>query len=156
MMDSSSTAITSIILFLLFLIFCGATLYEIKSLNRRKRLQVRTRRRYAHVVSIRRRARFCLFLIAMIASGFASFFVAFYPSSVDVELSVERADGTANMAPANSSAFETEKEEGAFFFTPASLSSEEQANDSEPLLVRVSYMPNIPVLVSEFEENKEL
>ena len=66
MMDSSSTAITSIILFLLFLIFCGATLYEIKSLNRRKRLQVRTRRRYAHVVSIRRRVRFCLFLIAMI------------------------------------------------------------------------------------------
>ena len=154
-MESSSTAITSVILFLLCLVFTGMTLYEFEGLNRRKLFLIRTGRRYGHGVHNRDRIRFCLFLFAMVASGFSSFVTAF-SSHVESDLSVERVDGTSSLALEGGANFDTEKDgEGVFFFTPVSVSPEETANEAESLFVRVSYMPNIPVLVSEFEDNKE-
>lgn len=155
-MESSGTAVTSVILFLLFLVFAGASFYEIKRLNRRGRSLVRTRCRRGRVVPLRRRVRVCLFLLAMIASGLASFFTAFYSPSDNGKLSVERANGIAESTSSKYAAGDRENEEGSFFFTPVSIVSGEQADEAEPVIVRVAYVPYIQTRVSEFEENKEL
>ena len=152
-MESSNDFATTIILFLLFVIFASSFLRSFRLLTRRCMARARIlRRRYGLSCGKLARLRFrcCLLLAAALVSGGSCFFSAFQSSAVVQSVDRSVAVQIQDAASISEDSFEDVED---VRFTQVSASGDPRFGGGQT--VQVAFMPLIPARVSEFEESKE-